>query len=494
MAKKTYDEIVQSERDLIRTTNPSVNTEEGSIVRDLFINPPANEIQNIYNENERIKLIHSLFYQTYMTNDELDMLGFNWGIVRKEAQVSSGTVILYRSAVFTQDIIVPAGSVFSTQKDTSFNSTSFTSSVSVTMYVALIATYYNSVTGYYEISVPVSAIVAGVSGNVGVNTIKVLTSGVSGFLGVRNDAAFTDGEDQESNTLYANRILDALAGNNVGTEFGYKKAVTSLSTVDDAVVITPGDALMIRDNGLGGKIDIYVKTDLTSSDVFKEAIDSFVFNDASGGIGANDPLNDHTIINRPVKSVTSVTSSLYGTLVPGVDYNFVPDTTTVYARSDRSQDKIHFLKTNVPAFGETVTVDYYYYNIIEDVNNVLDTERQKIVTADVLVLLAQQIDINVNCTVYADDTITDAVAFRDLVITALQESINSDLLANKIEQSDLVKQIYTVTGVDRVDVPFITLNAPSDPNYTGGPYNLIQLAGNQFSWSGTITVTVVLAS
>ncbi len=343
MAKKTYDEIVQSIRDFILTARPQVNTEEGAVTRDLFINPPANEIQNIYVENERIRLIHSLFYQQFMTEDELDMLGFNYNISRKPATAGSGTVILYRSAVPTADIIVPVGSVFSTQKDANLNSKKFTNSIAVTMYVAQAATYYNISTGYYELSVDVTATVPGADTNVGVNSVKVISSGTNDFLGVRNAAVFTGGTDKETNFAYSQRIADALAGNNVGTEFGYKKAVKTSVLVEDAVVITPGDPLMTRDNGLGGKVDIYIKADITSSSAYSSVEDSYVFHDASGGIGANDPTNDHLFDYRPVKSVTSIVGSASGTLVVGVDFTFSKDTTTVYADSSRANDKIHCL-------------------------------------------------------------------------------------------------------------------------------------------------------
>jgi len=493
MAKKTFDEIVQDIRDYILANRPQVNTEEGSVTRDLFIEPPANEIQNIYIENDRIKLIHSLYYQEFMTEDELDMLGFNYNIARKDATESSGTITLYRSAAITQDILIPSGSVFSTQKDVNLNSYSFATAADTTMYAAQSATYYNTTTGYYEIDIDVTSTTTGIETNVGVNTVRVISSGTNDFLGVRNDAVFTGGTDSETNLVYAQRILDALAGNNVGTEYGYKRAVLTSTYVNDAVVIQPGDTLMTRDNGYGGKVDIYIKVDTTNANTYTTATDVFVFADASGGVGASDPSNDYILLERPVKSITSVTGSISGALVAGVDYNFVPDTTSAYSDSTRSNDKIHFLKTNVPIFGETLTIVYVYYSIVEDVKDIIDTERQKIVTADVLIKLAKKVPVNVAVTVYADDTITDATVFQASVQTAIETALNSAVLNNKIEQSDLVNTIYTVDGVDRVNLPFTTLNAPSKAAYTVGPYNQIIFDGNEYSWTGTVTVTVVLA-
>jgi uncharacterized phage protein gp47/JayE len=494
MAKKTFDEIVQSMRDYILAHRPQVNTEEGSVTRDLFIEPPADEIQNIYIENERIKLIHSLYYQAFMTVDEMDMLGFNYNITRKPATAASGIVTLYRSALQTQDIVIPAGSVFSTQKDANLNSYSFSNDEDVTMYLAQAATYYNTTTGYYEIEVGVTSTTTGAATNVGVNSIRIISSGTTDFLGVKNDAVLTGGTDSETNFAYSQRIADAVAGNSVGTEFGYKRAVMTSTLVNDATVITPGDALMTRDNGYGGKVDIYIKADIANVAAYSSVQDVYVFNDLSSGVGANSVFNDHTFDHRPAKLVTSVSGSISGNLSAGVDYQFSKDTTSVYADSNLANDKIHYLKTNVPVFGETITIVYQYYNIIDDINDILDTERQKIITADVLVKLAKQVPVNVSVTVYADDTISDSVTFTDAITTAIEESLDSDLLGNKIEQSDLVQAIYEVVGVDRVNLPFTVLNAPSKAAYTAGPYNLIQLDANEFSWFGTISVTVVLVA
>lgn len=493
MAKKTYDEIVQSMRDLIATSRPQVNTEEGAVTRDLFIDPPANEIQNIYIENERIKLIHSVFYQEFMTEDELDMLGANYLMSRKAATSASGTVTLFRSAIPTQDIVIPTGCIFSTQKDTLLNSISFSNETEITMYVAQAATYYNITTGYYEIDVDVTDTATGIDGNIGINAVRIISSGTTDFLGVRNDAVFSGGTDQEDNFSYASRISDALAGNNVGTEYGYKKAVLTSPYVNDAVVITPGDALMTRDNGYGGKVDIYIKVDTTNSGTYESAQDVKVFTLISGTL-SNNILNDYTFINLPAKEITSIVGSVSGTLVQGVDYELSKDTTSAYADSNRANDKVHFLKTNVPVDGETLTIDYVYYNIVQDVEDILDTERQKIVTADVLIKLAKKIPVNVAVTVYADDTISDATTFKAAIESAIEDALDSETLNNKIEQSDLVQTINDVDGVDRINLPFTTLNAPSKSAYTGGPYNLIQLDGNEYSWTGTVTATVILTT
>jgi uncharacterized phage protein gp47/JayE len=493
MAKKSFTEIVSDMQSYIQSVDSTKDTSVGSVLRDVVIEPPANEIENIYSDNEHIEFLHSLFHYAQMSEDELDRWAYNFGKTRKPAVKSTGTCQFRRNTAPTEDVVIPSGSKVSTKRDADEDSVDFLTTESQTMAVANAASYYNSVTGFYEISVAVEAVDAGTVGNVAGNQITVLTDTITGIDSVNNNAATSGGEEQESNQELSTRVLIALTGNNVGTESGYISTLLEDESVNDAELVGPGDDLMTRDLGLGGKVDIYVNADIDASTSSSAATpQSYVYQDLSGGNGATDSLNDVILASQPVNQITSVVGSVSGTFTQDVDYELQVDSTSAFAGSTRALDKLHWLK-NVPVLGEQITINYTYYSLLAELDALIDANRN--VTADVLVKLAVEQIINVTLTVYADSTITDQSQFEADIRSAINSYLNSDSLANQIDQSDIVTAITSaVSGVDRVALPFTALNAPNKTGYQTGVNDTIPLTANEYSSAGTITVTGVLAS
>lgn len=491
MARKTFTEIVSDMRDYIRFKDPDIDTEEGSVVRDVVIEGPASEIEGIYAENENVSFLHSFLYYDYMTTDELDQLAYNYGVTRNPAIESTGTVLFRRNNPLTADIVIPQGTVVATQQTTTNDAINFVTTEEKTMLLALASSYYNATTGYYEIEVSIQAEDAGTDGNVSASSIVVIQSPIPGIDSVINEVATTGGTDQESNESLANRSLLALTGNNVGTESGYLSTVLSNQYVRDALLVGPGDPLMTRDAGLGGKVDIYVSVDLTNANTFTTHTESYTYTDQSGGSGATDVLNDVILEKQPVRAITSVTGSVSGTFTPGIDYELqITDTDNVYYGSTQALDKMHWLLDS-PVAGETITIVFTYYSIMETLDALIEANRP--VTADVLVKLAIEISINVTATVYADSTITSSgeETFRNNVISALDTYLTSNTLARVIQQSDLVNEMYGVEGVDRVVLPFTALNAPSKSGYATGVHDEIPLSEKEYGTAETISITVI---
>jgi|GEM_PF-2239999 len=493
MAKKTFEEIVADMISYIASVDASKDTSVGSVLRDVVIDPPSNEIEGIYSDNEHISFLHSLFHFAQMSTDELDRWAYNFGITRHPADKATGTVQFRRNTAPTEDVVISSGLKVSTRRDADEDSVDFITTESQTMSASLASTYYNSTTGFWEIDVTVEADVAGTSGNVTTGKITVLTDSINGIDAVNNSAATTGGTAQEANEALATRVLLALTGNNVGTESGYISTLLEDERVNDAELVGPGDDLMTRDSGLGGKVDIYVHANLTASTSFANASpQSYVYNDLSGGNGATDPLNDVILNSQPVKQITSVVGTVSGTFTQDVHYELVPDTSSAYAGSSSALDKLHW-KTNAPILGEQITINYSYYTLLTELDALIDANRN--VTADVLVKLGIDIPVNVTLTVYADSTITDSDTFKGNCETYINEYLNSQTLANVVEQSDIVNTLYTnVSGVDRTAIPFTALNAPTKSGYETGTNDKITFGSNEYSSAGTITVNPVLTS
>lgn len=494
MARKSFSEIVSDMIDYIRFKDSTLDTEEGSIIRDVVIEAPADSIEGIYVENEHVSLIHSFLNYQYMSDDELEALAYNYGITRTEAIEASGSVTFRRTSAPTEDILIPQGTIVSTRKTVEEDAINFITTEDVSMLSAIASSYYNSTTGYWEVSASVQAEESGTDGNVSANSITVIASSVNNIDSITNSIAFSNGTAQESNESLADRSLLALTGNNVGTEDGYLSTVKANAYVYDALLVGPGDDLMTRDSGLGGKVDIYISANLTNSNTYTSTTQIYTYTDQSEGSGATDTDNDVTIANQPVRAVASIVGSVYGTFLPDVDYELqTTSTSNVFYGSTSATDKIHWLK-DVPTEGETITITYTYYSLMTTLDTAIDNNKP--VNADVLVKLATSISINCSVTVYADSTIDESGQsdFEDNVESTISTFLTSNTLGRDIQQSDIVDAIYNISGVDRVALPFSALNATGKTGYTTGVNDNIPLDESEYGIAGTVVCNSVLAS
>jgi len=251
---------------------------------------------------------------------------------------------------------------------------------------------------------------------------------------------------------------------------------------------------MTRDAGIGGKVDIYISALLTNSNTYTSHEESYTYTDLSLGSGATDTLNDVILEKQPVRLITSIEGSVSGDFTEGVDYELqITETSNIYYGSTEAVDKIHWLLDS-PTEGETITITYYYYSLMEELGVLIEANRT--VTADVLVKLAFSVDVNCTVTVYADETITadGETTFNDSIVSAISTYLTSNNLGRTIHQSDIVDAIYSVSGVDRVALPFTTLNAPSKTAYTDSVYDEIVFTEQEYSEAGTIDVNVIRSS
>src|SRR5208283_2773217 len=133
---------------------------------------------------------------------------------------------------------------------------------------------------------------------------------------VTNVVAFSGGTDQETDAAFRSRILATFSGSSVGTALGYLNAALSVTGVQDAVVIGPGNPLMTRDGtvsevingvltvvspGSGGKVDIVV---LGSSDVSNT--DTFIYQDKSNNNNPTNPVNNFVLGQIPSNANLSI--------------------------------------------------------------------------------------------------------------------------------------------------------------------------------------------
>jgi hypothetical protein len=266
--------------------------------------------------------------------------------------------------------------------------------------------------------VPVQAVRPGTAGNVA--SLQIVSTDLPFAVSVVNLTSMTGGSNRETDDSFRSRILSVFSGANVGTSAGYRNSLLGVTGVMDALIVEPGDSLMLRDgtetletgdgtdriisSGTGGKVDAYIlgrKVEAIS--------ESFIFTDLSGSGDIADERNDHilgqsgqdptrtseerrvlafkngSLPAQPVDSIVSIVGSSSGILTEAfVDSNGIthgnfelekdlnPDT----GGSPFGFDKIHFI-SNIKIIeaegitkGEMFGIDALSFTDIDNINEV----------------------------------------------------------------------------------------------------------------------------
>jgi uncharacterized phage protein gp47/JayE len=357
---RSVNEIISNLMDFFRLAQPTLDTKPGTVARDLFIEGPSAQLSLLYDQLQGVSNLQSL---RLSVGTDLDKLGKNYGLVRKQSTPSTGVALL-TFASLNATININKGSPVYTAGGLGFtvvngfsivpsNINSYRSTA--TKFAAQLA--FVGITDQYAIETTVIASSPGSAGNIGQYTLSKVSIG--GISNVTNTVAFTGGTDQETDAAFRNRILATFSGSSVGTSLGYLNAALSVTGVQDATVIGPGNPLMTRDGtvseningvltviseGSGGKVDVVV---LGANDVSN--IDTFIYQDKSNQNNPSSPKNNFVLgqipsnanmsvsqkrvtdiqagvlPSQPVDSIIQVTGSISGS-------NFIPFSVDGYGR------------------------------------------------------------------------------------------------------------------------------------------------------------------
>lgn len=379
----------------------------GSVTRTL-LEAVALEFDKQYFQLERVQ--KASYIQT-AAGDDLAVTAQDFGLTRVASVKATGFVNLSRlTPAPPGGILIPAGSVWSTLPSaTPFDAVRFVNVADITMPA-----------GDTTLAVPIEAVVAGSDGNVLIGEIIVNSSNVAGIDGATNLAPTTGGDNEESDTELRGRIQTLLKGNTAGTEDSYKNILLSNTTavVSSISVVGPGDALMTRDSGVGGKLDIYFKGNVNP----QSFAETFVFvNGTDYFFSPNqfDPPDFPNQRNVPVTGITMIEDLTAADVVAVIDYNLVNDT-SVFVGSDRAQDKITF--ANMPTRdGHTFRVTFMANKTVGDLRTLIEPFRP--ITADVIIKAGfqQLMDANIK-PFYAPGV--DHIAANVVMQDALEDYIN----------------------------------------------------------------------
>lgn len=350
---KSLEEITQKIIDNIHDAVPEADTKEGTFIRNVFVNPTADQITAMYGDMKLLRLSQSVLTAI---GDELDLLATNYFITRKEATRSTGKIRFYlkntnkpSSEIKDNDvpeaIIVPSGTQISTVE--SYTSELKTFETVETLYYTrddIKNLVIDGETGFRYIEAVAQSVDPGLNKNVTAGEITVLNDSIEGVNSVVNPFSFTGGTDYESDADLARRIELAITGNNVGTKDGYLSYTLNQNNVVDAKVVGAGDNIMFRDGGYideageyiygqGGCVDIYVRGHQRSEE-------QFTFQLTSDYVRTSSAYSNIVLPKQPILEILSIVSTTTGeTLVNADEFE-----TERYTRTD----------------GDEVTIDTKY--------------------------------------------------------------------------------------------------------------------------------------
>jgi hypothetical protein len=372
----------------------------------------------------------------------LDNICSNYGIFRFAATNATGQVLMGRNELLDNDKTIVAGTTLKTLdgKEYTIDTTTVMSAPG--------ASYYSVTYRRYLIPFNITASDIGTAGNTVSNTITTIVGSISGINYVTNPASISNGQDAETNDQLISRLRTILSGNNFGTVDGYRNLImNNFRDVKDVIVIPPGDSLMLRDNGSGGMVDIYVLVENPSISVTSTFSGFNKFDDGSGYSGVLLPL-------EPVDS--NITPAMPATGV------FVPDTGTLEG-SYAEQSYVSFPTQPSKPFDIT----YNYFKIIPDIQNFLNLSANCILGNTILQnnavenialvksAIKRLINISVKIAILPGfDSATVILACQ----TAINDYVSALGLNANLPQSDIVAVLENVPGVDFVDLPFSIYN------------------------------------
>ena len=313
LPNKPFDEIAADYINFVYDTDPELDQTPGTVVRDIYVEPFANEMEKL-----RFIEIHRSHISSFLTlrgvddangdgisdpvdqseyklkmriafglqdnpstqayiDESFDKLAANYGVTRTDASQAQGYVT-FRTTDMKSDVVATKDGVVGTKGDASLGTSPvfFRLQTYGTMLISNKADYYNPTTGYYEMRIPILADIAGTTGNVSAGEINTIVSGVTGIISVINIDDTRFGDDRESNSDLADRCQFAIVGVDSGTAGGYIFDSLAVPGVRHVSVIGGGDPLMVRDvidgEHVYGTVDIYVQGSLDS-----QATDTFSF-------------------------------------------------------------------------------------------------------------------------------------------------------------------------------------------------------------------------
>lgn len=444
MAIRTSAQISRDMTAWLKSQLRVVDTGASAALYSLLLSAIVTRLGNLYAAAQVVETAQGISDPANTDPADLDDITYNLNLTRKPPSQATGFVTFRRSSAPTATIRIGdesgAGNVLvSTGRDSSGNTLNFITTATAFFTTA---TSKDPISGFYEVSAPITCVQSGAIGNQAAGAINTILAPITGVSSITNKTATTNGADQESNESLALRAVSKILGLQPGIIEGLRTIALSQAGVSNAAVVDPNDSEFYR--SAIGAVDLVLKGQnlTTGSDLFTYT----------------SPVT-HVLDNRPVTGISTVVSMVgatQGALVPNVQWQFSQDTTSEQRYSVDSNDRLSWMGTNLPNSGAQVLVVYTYDKLIKDVQDIVDNANEHYPAAQVLVKRGIQTFVDIAFTVRRTSAI-DSSTLQNNISTALTNYIDSLGIGASIAQSDLLRQIKAVNGVRQVILPFTTL-------------------------------------
>ena len=300
-------------------------------------------------------------------------------------------------------------------------------------------------TGDYYVDVGARCRTAGRVGNAVRGSINTSVGTLQNVVGLANITPADGGADRESNIELIGALALILSGTNINTEQGLLNFVKAQPGVSDALLVKPGDPLMLRSSA--GAVDVFV---IGSQAVTAQAL-------AVVRVAGES----YTLPMQPVYGISSVVDDSLNAYFFGGGFEFVQDTGPS-SLSSRAHAQIVWDQpppTGVgPAVDARMTVVYTYDALVRDIQRRIDDDPQKDVPASsILIRLATLVGVSVGLTVVPIAGLEGLGLTLQNVQLAVEAALRSYFASLKLgQQADFSDAIVaaaetTIDGVEVVD-------------------------------------------
>lgn len=416
MATKNFQAIVSDIIDNILIVNPSVDVKIGEVVRDIFIDVQALQLETLYSIADAAARAQSILTARAQ---QLDRLGFNFNIQRLKAQRSaSNLVIIVKAGVSAQTVLNVGDQFFSIPDQDG----------SVQTFINTQLTLLN--VGQTQAVIPLVNLNPGSSGNVAAYTI---TQSAYDFADeVYNPIPAIGGTDLETDANFAIRIPLVVTGRFLNTSRGILNTIQTVSDLNgNPFVVTP-------DNPLSrGQFtsDVYLQRNANYfgtpiQETAPASSNPYIFRKQP--IYELNPINSISVFDTVTQQYQSVPSSIDGGITQVYIVEDDPgDNLGYFVGTVKAKKRLRWL--NQPP-SSSYLISYNYDHTIVDAQKNYDVNNE--ITNDLLFKQAPVIPVFVSAAVSAVGGSNLQAIYRNAE-SNLANLFNSFSIGQKITQKDI---------------------------------------------------------
>ena len=446
----TLEEINNNLRSQVLLNFPTADTEAGSVIRDLMIDPQSVQIYNLSQEIDDVENLNTFVANAELIPAEkLNQLGATYNVTRNNGNIAKGIITFRATSLPEESIRIgnedgTGGITVGTLTTDSGDSYEFTTTETVYLTPS---TQFVEEHGFYEVSAPITASGPGSNSNVGIGTITVLRNSIANITSVYNYIPTSGGTDQQSNTEYALSIQSAILGGSKNIEDGINNILLGIEGVSEVKTLHPNSEEEPTETGFAIS---YIKG-------FEEqVVDNYIIDYVS-------TKSKYVLPKSPATRIISVIATVNGeqkTLRNGIDYSLTNQSLGIYDNTIYDKSSIEFLgtATGTPDDDSEVYVTYAYNYLIEECQNKLNEEMSNyLILGNILVAQASPVIIDFSTSIKLKYNYnTENV--KNEILSGISLYINSLSLGQDLTQEDIYTYLSTTFSnyISAITYPFYT--------------------------------------